>query len=137
MARGEQLQERDFNLRDLGDRDRLVSEWLSYAESDLKQFPPACEALDDLVDDDPFLAFSVILELVHRARTESTFGFVAAGPLEDLIKFHGTEVIDQIEEQAACDEKLRTALGRVHLARNDLDTATLERYVGLGVLCIR
>jgi hypothetical protein len=89
-----------------------------------------------LIDDDPVLAWTIILELVHRSSTESTFGFAAAGPLEDLIAFHGTEVLALIEQQADDDEVLREALRRVHLSRLDLDTITLNRYLGLGVQCI-
>jgi len=119
-----------------GDRNLLVSEWLGYAESGGEDLFPAYNAVAVLIDDDPSLAWTIILELVHRAPTERTFGLEAAGPLEDLIAFHGKEVIDLIEQRAGGDEVLRQALGRVHLDRGDLNAMTLERYSSLGVQCI-
>ena len=130
------MQEREYNLHDPGDRSLLVHDWLSYAESGDKDIFSAYDALAILIDDDPLLAWTIILELVHRALTESTFGLAAAGPLEDLIAFHGAEVIALIEQQSDSDEVLRDALRRVHLDRSDLDTITLNRYVDLGVRCI-
>jgi hypothetical protein len=127
------LQEREYNLHDPGDRNLLVHDWLSYAESGDKDIFWAYDALAILIDDDPSLAWTIILELVHRALTESTFGLAATGPLEDLIAFHGAEVIALIEQQSDSDEVLREALRRVHLDRSDLDTITLNRYVDLGV----
>ncbi len=127
------MQERDYNLHDLGERNLLVHDWLSYAESGEKDLFSAYDAVAILIDDDPLLAWTIILEILHRALTESTFGLVAAGPFEDLLAFHGAEVIALIEQHADRDEVLREALRRVDLDSSDLDTVTLNRYLGLGV----
>ena len=129
------LEEREYNLHDPGDLNLLVHHWLSYAESGDEGLFSAYDSLAILIDDDPALAWTIILKLIHRANTESVFGLAAAGPLEDLIAFHGAEVIGLIEQQADADEVLREALRRVHLSPRDLESITLNRYLGLGVQC--
>jgi hypothetical protein len=127
------MREREFNLRDPGDRDRLTSEWLSYVESGDKDRFWAYEALADLIDEDPALAWTIILELVHRAPSEGAFAHTAAGPLEDLVAWHGQEVIDVIAQQVEGDEVLRRAFSQVRLHEDDLDPATLARFWNIGI----
>ncbi len=107
------MQERVLNLREPDERDLLTSEWLFYAESGDVDRAWSDEALDDLIDKDPSLAWTVVLEIVHRATSDSAFDLAAAGPLEDLIAQHGEELIDLIEQRAQADEALRRALLRV------------------------
>ena len=122
-----------LNLREPTERKRLASEWLDYAESGNEDLFWAYELLSDLIDEDPGLAWEIILDLLHRAPTESTFGFAAAGPLEDLVAWHGREVIDLIEHRARRDELLRRALSALWVGRDTLDLETLERFWNLGV----
>jgi Family of unknown function (DUF6869) len=130
---GKVLQERQLDVRDPADRDVLISEWLHYAESGDKSLFWAYDAVADLIDDDPCLAWTIILEILHRAHSEGTFSLAAAGPLEDLIAFHGRNLIDRIEQQADGDETLRRALFGVWLSPRDLDPTILKRYARLGV----
>ncbi|MFI5460228.1 MAG: DUF6869 domain-containing protein [Isosphaerales bacterium] len=130
------MQERELNLCDPGDRDLLVSEWLSYAESGDEDFFWADEALACLIDEDPSLAWTIILDLVHLAPSEGAFDVAAAGPLEDLIAWHGQEMIDLIEQRVQGDEVLRKALSRVWLNRDDLAPTILERFCNLGAVRI-
>ena len=100
------MQKRGLNPREPSDRERLTSEWLGYAESGTEARFWAYEALSDLIEEDPGLAWEIILDLLHRAPTESTFGLAAAGPLEDLVAWHGREVIDLIEPRVHDDAHL-------------------------------
>jgi hypothetical protein len=127
------LHEREYNIHDPGERNLLVHDWLSYAESGEKDLFSAYDAVAILIDVDPVLAWTIILEILHLALTESTFGLAAAGPFEDLLAFHGADVIVLIEQHADGDEVLREALRRVNSRSSDLDTVTLNRYMGLGV----
>jgi hypothetical protein len=61
------------------------------------------------------------------------FDLVAAGPLEDLVAWHGREVIDLIEPRVGDDESLRRALAGIWVGRDTLDLKTLERLSNLGV----
>ena len=36
---------------------------------------------------------------------------LAAGPMEDLLSYHGAEVIDRVEQRAAIDPKFKELLG--------------------------
>jgi hypothetical protein len=127
------MQERELNLREPGDRDLLASEWLSYAESGKEDRFWAYETLADLIDDDPALACSICLELLHRASSDGAFDVAATGPLEDLVAWHGRDVIDLIDQRVEGDSALRKALARLQVGRDTLDPTTLERLWSLGV----
>ena len=66
--RGEAMLERDLNLREPGDRDLLIVEWIKHAEAVDQDCFWAKEAVADLIDEDPTLAWTIILELIHRPR---------------------------------------------------------------------
>ena len=127
------MHNRELNPREPSDRDLLISEWLRYAESGKEDGFWAYEALADLIDEDPALAWAIILELVHRASPGGVFDLVAAGPLEDLVAWHGREVIELIEPRVGDDEPLRRALSGIWVGRDTLDPKTLERLRNLGV----
>ena len=127
------MPEWELNLRDPGDRDLLIVEWIKHAESADNERFWAYEAVARLIDEEPSLAWTIILELVHRAPTGSAFDLVSAGPLEDLIAWQGPEVIDLLEQQVQGDEALGMALSGVWLSeRDNLDPTTLERFCTLG-----
>jgi hypothetical protein len=131
------VEELELNARDPNDRDLLISEWLRYAESGKADGSWAYDTLADLIDADPALARAIILELVHRARPGDAFDLVSTGPLEDLIAWHGQEVIDFVEQRVDEDATLREALSRVWLSPRDLDPTTRLRFWNLGVQRIR
>jgi hypothetical protein len=125
--------ERGLDMGNSDDRDLLISEWLLHAESGHEDRSWACGSLDRLIAKNPSIAWTVILELVHRTASERAFDFVAAGPLEDFIVEHGAKMIDLIEQQVQGDEVLGKALSKVWLSRDDLAPPILERYWNLGV----
>jgi Family of unknown function (DUF6869) len=73
----------------------------------------AWEEVTELVRDDVDRAWDVVLELVGRAVDDRLLAYVAAGPLEDLIKWHPHEIIDRVEQQARRDARFRRALSGV------------------------
>jgi Family of unknown function (DUF6869) len=127
------MQKLELDPRDPNDRDLLISEWLRYAESGKADGSWAYDALAVLIDKDPALAWAIILELVHRASPGDAFDLVAAGPLEDLVAWHGREVIDLIEIGVGDDEPLRRALSGLWIGPDTLDPKTLERLRNVGV----
>ncbi len=127
------MPDRELDLRDPRDRERLASEWLRYAESGEDNWSWASDSLSNVIDEDPALAWTIILELVHRAPSDGAFDIVAAGPLENLIAQHGEKMIEAIEQRVQRDESLRRALLRVWLSRDDLAPMTLDRFWNLGV----
>ena len=57
--------------------------------------------------------WATILEVLSRNPGEQVLGMLAAGPLEDLIEYHGTDFIDRIEDEARRSPIFRELLGNV------------------------
>ena len=55
----------------------------------------------------------ITLALIAGASNEGVLGYVAAGPLEEMLEVHGNEIIDRVEALAHTDEKFRKALSLV------------------------
>ena len=55
----------------------------------------------------------ITLLLFERAASDIDVGYVAAGPLEDLIDLHGHKALDLIEEECKSNPRLRLALSEV------------------------
>lgn len=66
--------------------------------------------------DDPERAWIITKELLARA-PDSALGYIAAGPLEDLISFHSLEFIDRLEEYASRNPRVAEALEAVIVDR--------------------
>ena len=74
------------------------------------------------------LAWDVVVEILRRA-PDDRLDVYAAGPLEDLVRFHGVELVDVIEREAARDERFRWALGCIWLTVGELPPSVIERIV--------
>jgi hypothetical protein len=73
-------------------------------------------------------AWDVVLALVTMADDES-LGYIGAGPLEQLIRHFGPELVDRIEDCARQDPRFRFCLESVWLAEGDLPPAVQDRIV--------
>lgn len=73
------------------------------------------EHVEELVRDDPSSAWQIIRILLETAPSEEALGYVAAGPLENLLILHGDAIADQIRVGALGSERVREALSRVLL----------------------
>jgi hypothetical protein len=82
------------------DDDRLV-EWLADRT--------APGALDADVD----RAWDVVVELVRRAPDPEVRAFVAAGPLEDLVRSHAERLADRLVDRTRSDPDFREAMRNV------------------------
>ena len=69
--------------------------------------------LDRLIDERPEQAWPLVTELIERAPTDDSLGYVGAGPLEDLVQQHGAVFADRIVERAQLDSRWRSALRQV------------------------
>jgi hypothetical protein len=69
--------------------------------------------LEDLLWDDPNEAWILTLALVDRAPNQEALSFVAAGPLEDMLRRHGLGYAHQIAVEASSNARLREALNYV------------------------
>lgn len=66
--------------------------------------------LDDLVRIDPERSWRVIQVILMNARDDLERACLAAGPLEDLLVFHGPKFIERLEAAAATDATFRELL---------------------------
>jgi Family of unknown function (DUF6869) len=101
------------------DRREKAEAYLRYWEKKLEEREPleddreASNEIDRLVATEPFEAWELICHLVEVASTNELLAIVAAGPLEDLLKQHGSEVIAHAEEVCQRSDRMRLALSGV------------------------
>jgi hypothetical protein len=74
------------------------------------------------------VAWELVLEVLRRVPDERLEVY-AAGPLEDLVRRWGVDLVGDIEREAARDERFRWALGCIWLLVGDLPSTELERIV--------
>lgn len=94
----------------------LVECWARGWSSDAaekQEYDWACmEPVDDALDD-PERAWKFILLALESPICAPYFGFLAAGPLEDLLSHHGGDFIERVEAVAATNQKFAHLLGGV------------------------
>jgi hypothetical protein len=73
-------------------------------------------------------AWAVMIALVEAADDES-LAYVGAGPLEDLVRRFGTDLILRIEKTARTNLKFRECLGSIWLSEGALPDWVLARVV--------
>ncbi|MCO5979350.1 DUF6869 domain-containing protein [Ideonella oryzae] len=91
-----------------------VAYWLTERDS------PEREALSwvsdrewDLVQDEPLLAWAMILEILKLDSSNKIQEVLAAGPLEDILAKHGPLVIELVESEAKGNPTFAKLLGGV------------------------
>jgi hypothetical protein len=93
------------------DRERIIREFIEYGEAENPEWGWASDRMYSILDGAPEIAWEIIVELVHRAPSDGSLSFFAAGPLEDLLSKDGPDFIDRVEERAAVNERFRRAVG--------------------------
>jgi hypothetical protein len=88
----------------------------------------AWQQVDSIVRADLSKGWKVTLLLLKKADTESALGYVAAGPLEDLIDGYGHEALDLVEKECDSDSRLQLALSGVWL---ESGSPVYERWLTL------
>ncbi|HEV3049859.1 MAG TPA: hypothetical protein VGX50_06110, partial [Longimicrobium sp.] len=122
------------------DLDTVIAGSLRYAESLQADDPEAIydprdpdtvahEALNCAIRSGPAAAaWHLIRELLRRT-PDDRLGVQAAGPLEELVRRRGAEIVEMIEAEVARDPRFRAALGSIWLSRGELPDPVLERVV--------
>ena len=67
----------------------------------------------DICQNHPDEAWPLVQALVDASRDNNDLGFVAAGPIEDLLRHHGDHIIERIEAAASGRPAFRLALSGV------------------------
>ncbi len=73
----------------------------------------AWEEVRRIVLTDLDAGWKITLLLLEKAESDDEVGYIAAGPLEDLIDIHGHKALDRIEEAAITTPRLQLALSTV------------------------
>ena len=79
----------------------------------------------DACTENPQLAWRAILDIAQRSLTEDEEALLAAGPLEDLLSWHGPEFIDRVEREAKINSQFNHLLGGVW--RNEMPEEIWQR----------
>jgi hypothetical protein len=95
------------------DRERLMREYIGYGEAPLGEanWGWASDRMYSLLVAIPELAWQVIVEMIERAPSHASLGFLAGSPLEGLLSKDGPAFIARVEQRAAENAKCRRALG--------------------------
>ena len=112
----------NFSAKSLGEHwpstlDELIAGWLEYwkdGQKDSAREPTwAFDAASDLPREAPNLALDFVLETLTKKPTAYQLRVLAAGPLEDVISNHGSEIIERVEIEARRNPQFRYLLGGV------------------------
>lgn len=95
------------------DAQSLATTYLRHFETKNEQDWWSVVEVDRLVRDDPYSGSEVTRTLVNEAKSDEALAYVAAGPLEDLLKKHGPVVIDLVEGESRNNDRLQLALSGV------------------------
>lgn len=110
------------------DLNTLTDTYLRQNETKNKEDFWAWEEVHDIVrGGDLELAWEVTLLLLRKA-SDSALGYIAAGPLEDLIDGYGDKALDLVEHACDRDKRLQFALSGVWLLP---DSPVLGRFRAL------
>ena len=93
--------------------EELVAAYLKHFETKDDGLFWAFERVQQYVRRDPIKAWEVTLQLIAAAPDHGALGYVAAGPLEDLLYARGKLFIDEVERLARSDPKFLSALQMV------------------------
>jgi hypothetical protein len=91
-----------------------LKQYRTGASEDFWAFEAILEACGNLATGLP-----VVLELIELAVDDSELSYVAAGPVEDLLKWHGKAAIAAFEKAAVHSTKVRQALAGVWINADD------------------
>ena len=82
--------------------EELISGYLINYSGDQSYFW-AFEELDDLISTHPERAWLITLEMISRTTDQAALAYIAVGPLEDILAYHGEIFIERIENLARKD----------------------------------
>ena len=94
-------------------RDELAATYLRHYSFKRHEDWWTWEEVHSLVRLNPSEAWEITRILVNTAPSDEALAYVAAGPLEDLLKKHGPAVIDSIENESQQNGRLQLALSGV------------------------
>ena len=99
----------------------LLLDWMANAETS-----DAWEDVDEMVNKRPEEAWRLIRDMVDVA-PDHLLGTIAAGPLENLLNWHGKKFVERVELAAATDSRFQQCLRGVWLSEPKWLTRRINR----------
>jgi hypothetical protein len=99
------------------DKEQLIETYFRYFEDRQQEDRWAWVEVDEVIRRDPTTGWELTCRLINHSESDGALAFIAAGPLEDLLNFHGDSVIALIEQECVSNARLRLALSAVWLDR--------------------
>lgn len=91
----------------------LADAYLRFYERNEKSDAWAYDEVHRLVDQEPQVGWVIICLLVEKARSDEVLAYVAAGPLEEILRRHGPAIISLAEEECHKNSRFPLALSGV------------------------
>lgn len=91
--------------------------WKAHGKTD--DYSWADELVDDIVAADPVEGWLLTLELIAAAPCKRSLAYVAAGPLENLLKYHACNVRDLLLSNIADNKRLQFAVACTWMDEDD------------------
>ena len=97
----------------------------------------AVEKIEHLVKESPMQGLEAVIQLIKESDDDETLSYIAAGPLENLLVFNGSKIVDRLTKIADNDERIQLALSGVWLGEKEDDfyhswRALMKRYGFIG-----
>jgi hypothetical protein len=98
--------------------EELVETWIRFAKAEhsTKEYHNlfwSFSTVLESVQKQPNQAWQFIVDVWTRDQSDKTISYLFSGHLEDLLSFHGPEVIERVEQKAKADPQFANALGGV------------------------
>lgn len=112
----------------------VAADYLRYTRQLRTQEPDAAaEAAYDLVErtihhGPASLGWEYVLAILTQG-SDDDLDYLAAGPLENLVRAHGTALVESIEREAERDPRFKWALGCIWLTEDILPEDVRDRIV--------
>jgi len=90
----------------------LISGYLTNHSTGDKSYFWAYEEIAGM--EDPERLWRLMLEMIRITTDAGTLAYIAAGPLEELLKHYGNQFIERVENLARTDPHFREALTSVY-----------------------
>lgn len=86
--------------------------------------------LDDIVSKNPEAGLKILIRLINSTEDNEFLAFIAAGPLENMIRNNFQQIIEKLEDEAKKSSKFRKCLTGVWFGSdlNDEQVAIIRKY---------
>jgi hypothetical protein len=113
----------------------LVESWIKATEADFDsgdkdRFGWAIDEMLDLPRVEPEMAWEIIMMIINKKPSPKVISQLGAGPLEDIMVYHGNNFMEKIENMVAKNDLFKECMKSVWLDEDDL--ASYKKFYELA-----